>query len=77
MADIIKESVYPFVTHGGIHDHQCFAPGITKREYYAALAMQGMSANPVFDNAEPETIAKCAVIQADALIAALEAKGDE
>jgi hypothetical protein len=61
-----------------------FAPGIirvpapwhmTKRELFAAMAMQGLCANPEgptnYDGA-----AEIAVAQADALLAALEWKGE-
>jgi hypothetical protein len=48
--------------------------GITLREYYAGLAMQGlMDAN---DLAKEESIAKWAVGYADALIAELEKGGE-
>lgn len=47
------------------------AGGLTKREYFAAVAMQGMqSENPTTGLAH-ETLALCAVAQADALIEAL------
>lgn len=49
--------------------------GLTKREYFAALAMQGLCANSSFTwaiNQDPqEEIAALAVAHADALIAAL------
>jgi hypothetical protein len=56
--------------------------GLTKREYFAALAMQGMVANPAiigpnptcgvaYVNGSPETLAQMAVHQADALIVEL------
>lgn len=55
------------------------AGGLTKREYFAALAMQGFqSANyEVYPNKVVNTIAiaELAVHQADALIAALNAEG--
>lgn len=43
--------------------------GLTKREYFAAMAMQGFMANDY--RATPETFAMKAVQMADALIAAL------
>ena len=53
-----------------------FSPkhGLTKREYFAALAMQGLLANPVEIvqmGYGPDSFAKCAVESADALIEAL------
>lgn len=46
-------------------------PGLTKREAFAAMAMQGICAGPDFAGMSEETIAESAVSQADALIAAL------
>ena len=52
--------------------------GLTKREYFAALAMQGIIAQP--DEAarlmDYSQRAEFSVNQADALIAALNAKGE-
>ena len=45
--------------------------GLTKREYFAGLAMQGLCASDDFSSAEAWHVAKLAVAQADALIAAL------
>lgn len=44
--------------------------GLTTREYFAAMAMQGILANPQYDNSH-EIDASVAVNSADALIAAL------
>jgi hypothetical protein len=58
----------------------CLDKGLTKREYYAGLAMQGLLANPKFyeiahKNVNPLEIcdfySEVAVEQADSLIAAL------
>ncbi|WP_165424209.1 hypothetical protein [Pseudoxanthomonas winnipegensis] len=46
--------------------------GLTKRELFAAMAMQGVNACSEFADARVEIIAKYAVEQADALLAALE-----
>lgn len=49
--------------------------GLTKRELFAAMAMQGLAAVPAEGGLKPEYIqtdAKNAVIYADALLAALE-----
>lgn len=43
--------------------------GLTKREYFAAMAMQGLAANP--DPISTSGIARIAVSLADALIAEL------
>ena len=48
--------------------------GLTKREYFAAMAMQGMCANQPFLNnlnAEPSQVAAACIEIADALINAL------
>jgi len=49
---------------------QAFATpnGLTKREYFAALAMQGMLANENSWHVSEYTIAQAAIGQADALI---------
>lgn len=46
-------------------------PGLTKREYFAALALQGLLANPTLSNNTAFDDAKTAVEIADALIARL------
>lgn len=50
-------------------------PGLTKREYFAAMAMQGMCANSggIALDADFEQLAKESVEAADALLVALEA----
>jgi len=45
--------------------------GLTKREYFAALAMQGLMANEEFSYDSCKAIAEKAVEQADELLAAL------
>jgi hypothetical protein len=47
--------------------------GLTKREYFAALAMQGFCADKLMDEM-PEEVARAAVGYADALIEALNNK---
>ena len=53
------------------------ASGLTKREYFAAMAMQGFCANPQRHGIGNVARAACAVEEADALIASLnnEPKG--
>lgn len=46
--------------------------GLTKREYFAALAMQGLCADPTSEAIPQKFIARSAVELADALIAELE-----
>lgn len=45
--------------------------GLTKREHFAAMAMQGLLANPELSQQSYDTTAACAIKQADALLAAL------
>lgn len=45
-------------------------PGLTKREHFAGLAMQGLLSGPDM-NVEPQIVAKVSVRFADALIAEL------
>ncbi|MEX0595787.1 MAG: hypothetical protein WD512_04735 [Candidatus Paceibacterota bacterium] len=46
--------------------------GLTKREYFAGLAMQAVISNPVVPNYTPEDSAKEALEYADALLKELE-----
>lgn len=52
------------------------APGMTLREYYAGLAMQGVCANSDSTDWTAASVATVAVALTDALIAALEAKSN-
>jgi hypothetical protein len=45
--------------------------GLTKREYFAAMAMQGVASNRPFSQFEFSKLAEWSVQQADALIEAL------
>lgn len=51
--------------------NQTFEPGLTKREYFAAMALQGMLASDLKDEFSLEIHARCAVRAADALLAEL------
>jgi len=57
-------------------DAKVLRRGLTKREYFAAMAMQGIARDWSNDvtNWRIEKMAKCAVEYADALLAALERK---
>lgn len=48
-----------------------YSHGLTKREYFAAMAMQGFCSNTEVGNMESKRIAEFAVDQADALLAEL------
>lgn len=60
--------VYPV----GDHSHIQGEYGLTKREYFAALAMQGLFASAEYPSASSIQIAEMAVRQADALLKRLE-----
>lgn len=57
-----------------------WTPGLTKREYFAAMAMQGLLSNPItkelvedcFGLEVPRRVAELALHAADALLAELE-----
>lgn len=57
--------------HEHTHTINHAADGLTKREYFAVMAMQGISANKVFGGKSFETIAEWSVKQAEALISEL------
>jgi hypothetical protein len=64
-----------------INEHKLLNQGMTKREYFAAMAMQGMLANPTagkeLQNQSDKLSDACAaasIIMADALISALNHK---
>ena len=56
------------------NNHVGFNRGLTKREYFAAKAMQGMLSRPQGTYDTIERTAETAVKYADALLAALEKK---
>jgi hypothetical protein len=64
---------FPHETHNG--KSVPFGTGLTKREYFAGLAMQAIIASQITIKA-PYTITDTAVCAADALLAEL-AKGDK
>jgi hypothetical protein len=60
---------FPFVIDSG-----AIEPGLTKRELFAAMAMQGMCAAEDYEGSrwDPVPLAKVAVMRADALLSALK-----
>jgi len=68
----VKESAFP-ASYPGLDGGTVTHYGLTKREYYAAKAMQGLS-TLAFSHVivSPEWVAKASVDHADALIKALE-----
>jgi hypothetical protein len=67
-------NAFPFVSHGGFHEHQVCEGGMTLRDYFAAAALQGMLAcssedqisNPMDWN--HGHFAEAAYMQADAML---------
>jgi len=51
--------------------------GLTKREYFAAMAMQGLLTTIKLSQYMPEIVASCSVEMADALMVALNKSIDE
>lgn len=79
MKTIKNDSAYPIIIDN-ITKYQIRETGLTKREYFAAMAMQGMLSNSkesdpssewVLSYATRHEIAKMSVEQADALVAEL------
>lgn len=62
MKTIPDESIIPIIL--GTHDY-LYDKGLTKREIFAAMAMQGIVTH---ENSSPETAANFAVLCADCLI---------
>lgn len=60
------DSAFPIVTNS----ESCLydAYGLTKREYFSAIALQGLLSNPSIDFVEPEQLAHDAILYAAALI---------
>ena len=62
------------VSNDGMVQHQ---PGLTKREYFAALALQGILAAHRSHLIDVPNAAGTAVVVADALIVALDERKDD
>lgn len=71
LRDIGDEPAFPMV--GPSLDDTRYCYGLSKREFFAALAMQGLLANHI-DNVDVASAVSCAVLSADALLAELEKK---
>lgn len=72
------DSVHPYtrtVRDGG-YMKTITEPGLTKRELFAAMAMQGLLARHGSDDYMPDVIARYATDYADALLAELAKDGE-
>lgn len=70
----MKNRDMPAIGHAGRIDENGYAcaPGLTKRELFAAMAMQGIRTTMTHMHSRYAEVADMAVDQADALLAALE-----
>lgn len=66
-----NENVYPVVLQHGLTHDSWVEVGLTKRELFAAMAMQGMVSCNVYASWNSSSVVKEAVIIADALIVEL------
>ena len=57
------KSAFPYVLDWSMHED-----GFTKREYFAAMAMQGLLANAEYGSSASSEIARLAIGQADELL---------
>lgn len=62
----------PTGSDGGVYHH-----GLTKREYFAAVAVQGLLANPGFNDKTAQQIATWSVEQSDMLLEELTKEPNE
>lgn len=65
-------TIYADVAANGQREIYCTEVGLTKREQFAAMAMQGLLAKHGDDDYQCEQIASYAVAHADALLKELE-----
>ena len=70
----ILESVRPNDLAFPAKDSETYGFGFTKREYFAALALGGLAANPNQVDADQESLARAAVDLADMVITVLNAR---
>lgn len=68
------DGAFPFVSQGGLGEHQVFFPGLTKREYMATKILAGLLAGG--NTLSEHDLALCAVASADALLQALRERDD-
>ncbi len=61
---------FPFVSNGGITDHQYCDSGMQLRDYFAAKAMQATQSNPEWNHWSSDQHAECAYGMADAMLEA-------
>ncbi len=73
---VTDESGMPFNMGSLPNGMPMLSRGLTKREAFAALAMQGFCAAPEFASTDVDGLAEAAVRQADALLAELEQPND-
>lgn len=66
---VIRELAFPVMDEASIHGQHY---GLTKRELFAAMAMQGLLSDTLKMGATHGDVAQESVLAADALIAALE-----
>lgn len=59
---------FPFVSHGGVHEHQFFSAGMTLRDYFAAKAMQAQFTIGLHPQESYAFLAEQAYSIADAMI---------
>lgn len=64
-----NDSAFAAFVDNGHYEDNMLIEGLSKREYFAAAAMQGIISKP--HEMDPDAVAECAVGYADALTAAL------
>lgn len=68
------EKVFPLIEHNWNNSTESYVPelfgGLTKRELFAAMLMQGITSNAT-TRSTPQDVAQVSVAAADALLAAL------
>lgn len=71
----LPASPVPLCPGEGFREHGP-ADGLTKRELFAAMAMQGFASDPNTTTSSVDVLARIAVVWADALLAALSTGGE-
>jgi hypothetical protein len=76
MSNNANESAFPIFLQEGLSSNSHVEVGLTKREYFAAMIMQGYCANEavVRFGVTPAEKAEAVIIQADELLKQLETK---